>query len=244
MQDLIKGARYLIKGFGLIQQKGIRHFAYLPVLINAVLFSIAIWLGTSQFDSWMNALMPTWLPEWLVSVLMWILWPLFFLLIAVIVFFTFSIIANILAAPFNGPLAEAVERKISNQSPPEMSFSDILKDTPKILISELGKLIYMLKWVIPLLLISFIPLINFISPVLWVMYSSWILALDYHDFPMGNHQIFFKEQRQKLKQKRNLALGFGLATMGVTMIPLLNFIVIPAAVAGATVLYLENLKAS
>ncbi|MDT8372288.1 MAG: sulfate transporter CysZ, partial [Gammaproteobacteria bacterium] len=49
-------------------------------------------------------------------------------------------------------------------------------------------------------------------------------------------------QRQILKQKRLLALGFGLATLGATMIPIVNFLVIPAAVAGATALYLERLK--
>lgn len=242
MQDLMQGARYLLKGFGLIQQKGIRHFAYLPVLINTVLFSIAIWLGFSQLDAWMNALMPTWLPEWLISILVWVLWPLLFLLTALIVFFTFSMIANILAAPFNGPLAEAVELKLSGQAPPAMSMAEILKSTPKMIFNEIRKLGYILGWAIPLLLISVVPGINIVAPVLWVLFSSWMLALDYHDFPMGNHQIFFKEQRQVLKQKRSLALGFGLATMGATMIPLVNFLVIPAAVAGATALFVDHFQ--
>jgi CysZ protein len=158
------------------------------------------------------------------------------------VFFTFSIIANILAAPFNGLLAEAVEVKLSGQAPPAMAWTRIIKDSPKMIFNEIRKLGYLLIWMIPLLLLSFIPVINIVSPVLWVLFSSWILALDYHDFPMGNHQLLFKQQRMLLKQKRGLALGFGLATMGVTMIPILNFLVIPAAVAGATALYLENLK--
>ncbi|MCX4186320.1 sulfate transporter CysZ [Methylophaga sp. OBS4] len=242
MQDLVKGARYLIQGFSLINQPGVRRFAYLPMAINTLLFSIAIWFGISEFDPWMNALMPTWLPEWLASALMWILWPIFLLLLVLIVFFTFSIIANMLAAPFNGPLAEAVEIKLSGQAPPAMAWTRIIKDTPKMIFNEIRKLGYLLIWMIPLLLLSFIPVVNIVSPLLWVLFSSWILALDYHDFPMGNHQLLFNQQRMVLKQKRGLALGFGLATMGATMIPILNFLVIPAAVAGATALYLENLK--
>jgi CysZ protein len=39
-----------------------------------------------------------------------------------------------------------------------------------------------------------------------------------------------------------LAIGFGLATLAATMIPFINFLVIPAAVAGATALYLEQLR--
>jgi CysZ protein len=187
-------------------------------------------------------MMPGWLPDWALSILMWVLWPLFFLLIAIIVFFSFSIIGNILSAPFNGPLAEAVELKVSGQAPPAMSFAEILKDTPKMIFNEFRKLGYLILWAIPLLILSFIPVLNIASPVLWALFSGWMLALDYHDFPMGNHQLFFKEQRERLREKKSLALGFGLATMGVTMIPVVNFIVIPAAVAGATVLYLENLK--
>lgn len=242
MQNFIKGARYLLQGFSLINLPGVRRYAYLPMLINTLLFSGAIWFGINGFDGWMNALMPNWLPEWLVSALMWILWPIFFLLIALIIFFSFSIIANILAAPFNGPLAEAVEVRHSGQAPPAMAWGQIIKDTPKMIFNEIRKLGYMLKWMIPLLLLSFIPVINIVTPVLWVLFSSWILALDYHDYPMGNHNLLFDKQRQALKQQRGLALGFGAATMAATMIPIINFLVIPAAVAGATVLYLENLR--
>jgi len=78
--------------------------------------------------------------------------------------------------------------------------------------------------------------------VLWVLFSSWMLALDYHDYPMGNHQLLFREQRGILRQNRSLALGFGFATLGATMIPIVNFFVIPAAVAGATALFVEHLK--
>jgi CysZ protein len=69
-----------------------------------------------------------------------------------------------------------------------------------------------------------------------------MLAIDYHDYPMGNHQLLFNEQREVLKKKRTLALGFGMATMLATMIPIVNFFVIPAAVAGATALYVNRLK--
>jgi CysZ protein len=101
---------------------------------------------------------------------------------------------------------------------------------------------YSLFLVIPLLLLSWIPGLNLLAPALWLLFTSWTLALDYHDYPMGNHQLDFKQQRNRLRQHRGLALGFGGATMLATMIPIVNFLVIPAAVAGATVLYLENLK--
>ena len=108
--------------------------------------------------------------------------------------------------------------------------------------NELRKILYLLMWVIPLLILSWIPGLNLLAPILWLFFSSWTLALDYHDYPMGNHQMAFKQQREILRSQRGLALGFGLATMVATMIPIVNFLVIPAAVAGATKLFVENLK--
>jgi len=242
MQNIVRGARYLLQGFSLINQPGVRRFAYLPMLINTVLFSIAIWFGVSNFGGWLDALMPDWLPTWLESVLTWLIWPLFVLLLVIIVFFTFSVVANILAAPFNGILAEMVERNVAGTPPPEMPWAQMLKDSPKMIFNELRKTGYLLLWVIPLVILSWIPGLNLFAPALWLLFTSWTLALDYHDYPMGNHQLDFRQQRSILRNNRGLALGFGGATMLATMIPIVNFLVIPAAVAGATVLYLENLK--
>lgn len=242
MGDFIRGARYLLGGFSLINQPGVRRFAYIPILINTLLFSGAIWFGISQFDYWMVELTPTWLPEWLANALMWILWPLFAVLILIIVFFTFTILANIVAAPFNGLLAEAVEKRLSNQPPPEQTTMQLIADAPRMIWNEIRKLGYLLKWMLPLLLLSWIPGLNLIAPLLWIGFSSWTLALDYHDYPLGNHLLGFPEQRALLGQKRGLALGFGMTTLGATMIPVINFLVIPAATAGATQLYVERLK--
>jgi CysZ protein len=243
MENLLKGAGYLIKGFKLMNQDGIRRFAYLPMAINALLFSAAIWFGYSQFDSWLNSLMPGWLPDWLMSAVMWLIMPIFTALVSIIVFFSFSILANFLASPFNGPLAEAVERKLTGQTPTSLPWEQIVIDTPSVLWNELIKIRYFLLWIIPLFIFSWIPVVNIVAPVLWFLFSGWMLTLEYHDYPMGNHHLKFPEQRDKLKTQRGLTLGFGLATLAVTMIPIVNFIVIPAAVSGATALYLEQIKA-
>ncbi len=69
-----------------------------------------------------------------------------------------------------------------------------------------------------------------------------MLAISYVDYPMGNHGLTFPEQRRQLGQRRYLALGFGGAVMCALAIPVVNFLVIPAAVAGATILWVERLE--
>ena len=81
MTGLFQGMHYVLKGFSLITQKGIRPFVVLPLLINILIFSAGVWLATSQVERWMEQLLPTWL-HWLE----WLLWPLFILVIFFAVF--------------------------------------------------------------------------------------------------------------------------------------------------------------
>ena len=70
---------------------------------------------------------------------------------------------------------------------------------------------------------------------------QWVYVTNFN-WTKGNHNIRFKEQRARLGQKKLLSLGFGGSTLLATMIPLVNFFVMPAAVAGATALWVEQLK--
>jgi CysZ protein len=69
-----------------------------------------------------------------------------------------------------------------------------------------------------------------------------MLALQYIDYPMANHGFKFSAIRSRLRGRRLLGLGFGAATAGMTLVPVLNFIVMPSAVAGATALWVRELQ--
>ena len=63
------------------------------------------------------------------------------------------------------------------------------------------------------------------------------MALQYTDYPMANHGLDFPAQRRLLGHRRWLALGFGIVVMALTLIPVVNFLVMPIAVAGATAMW-------
>jgi CysZ protein len=50
--------------------------------------------------------------------------------------------------------------------------------------------------------------------------------------------------RRTLRRHRSLSIGFGSAAAGLTMIPIVNFVVMPAAVAGATAMWVRELSTS
>ena len=101
---------------------------------------------------------------------------------------------------------------------------------------------YFIAWSVPFLVLFIIPGVNLAAPILWFIFSAWMLALEYCDYPMGNHGIPFRDQRRLLRKHGLLNLGFGTATLVATSIPIVNLFAMPAAVAGATALWLENMR--
>jgi CysZ protein len=238
ISDITIGIQALARGTRLLNQPGIRIYVIIPFFINLVLFGALVWIGYSQFKIFIDWLLPD-LPAWL-AFLEWLAWLFFTVLAALTVFFCFTPVANIVAAPFNALMAEKIEMHLTGKAPSSsVSFAKMAVDAIR---SQLGKLVYILLWALGLVLVSLIPVINLIAPVLWVIFGSWLLSLEYFDYPMGNHDIVFAEEKRYLRERRGIALGFGGGVMVMTSIPVVNFIAMPVAVAGATLLWVEQLQ--
>lgn len=235
---MFHGARCLFTGIKILTRSGLRRFVIIPVVINIVIFAVVLWFGLQWFDQFLSNMLPDWL-AWAE----FILWPLFALSYFLIVFYLFALLINVIAAPFNGLLAEKVEQHLRGQSITDTgtSTTQLLKEIPRSIGNEISKLFYFLLRSIPLLLLFVIPGVNIIAPFLWLLFSAWILSLEYLDYPLGNHNITFKSTRMLVRQQRLTCLSFGAMVTGFTMLPVVNFIAMPAAVAGATVLYVESL---
>jgi CysZ protein len=241
MNDLFKGVGYLREGLRLMRTPGLRRYVAVPLLVSIVLFSAAILAGIHWLEVLLGWLLG-WLPSWL-DWLQYLLWPLFALTGVLLVFYTFSLLTNLVAAPFNGLLAEAVERHLDGRTMEDAGgLKALLADIVPSLVSELRKLLYIGLRALPLALLFLIPPVNLAAPFLWALFSAWMLVIEYMDYPMGNHRLRFAEQRKRLRGRRLLGLGFGGASMLMTMIPVVNFLAMPASVAGATAMWVREFK--
>ena len=239
MHPAQRGTDYFTAGFKLVLQPGLRLFVLLPLSINLLLFIGLISVAVQQFDVLLDTFMPS-LPDWL-SFLEYVLWPMFALLVLVIMFFTFTMMANLLAAPFNGFLSEKVEGVVrgTDLSPP-FNWSELLAMVPRTISRELRKLAYFLPRAIALLLLSLIPGINIVATPLWIVFGVWMMAVQYIDFPADNHKLGWNEMLAWLREKRWQSLGFGGMTYLVLLIPVVNLLAMPAAVAGATLFWVRE----
>ncbi len=242
----MRGAGYAVSGLRALPRPEYRRFVAWPLVINIVVFGLGLWLSAELLgrliDQWVGVAV-SWLPgwlDWLGVLVTGLLWVVFALGALILVFYTFTVVANLLGAPFNGLLAERVEATLTGRPGSiEIPLWRELLATP---VQELRKLAYFLLRAVPLLVLFLIPGVNVIAPFVWALFSAWMLALQYADYPMANHGIRFPDQRAMLRAEPSLALGFGSGVLLLTLIPGLNFLAMPAAVIGATQLWVEHLR--
>ncbi|AIU66089.1 sulfate transporter CysZ [Vibrio coralliilyticus] len=235
------GFGYFFYGLELAVKPGIRQFVLLPLLANVLLVGGALFYLFSHLDVWIEQLIGQ-LPGFL-SWLSYILWPLLVLTILATFSYFFSTLANFVAAPFNGLLAEKVERHLTGKAVNDDGMLAVVKDTPRILAREWKKLLYVLPKAIGLFILLLIPALGqTLGPILWFGFTAWMLAVQYCDYPFDNHKVPFNEMRNSLKQKQGKAYSFGALVAIFTTTPILNLIVMPVAVCGATAIWVAEFK--
>lgn len=235
--SISSGAACFGKGLQLILRPELRRFVILPLLVNLSLFTALVTTAWHYFEHWLNWLLPE-LPDWLAWLDM-LLWPLFAALLALVMFFTFSVVANLIAAPFNGLLSEKVELLLRGPmaAVPQISLMQLI---PRTLNREMQKLAYLLPKVIGLLVLTLIPGVNLIAAPLWLLLSVWMMAVQYVDYPADNNLMSWSDMLGWLRRRRWSSLGFGGLAYLALLVPGLNILLMPAAVAGATVLWVEE----
>ncbi len=232
------GFGYFLHGAELATQKGIRHFVLLPLLANIVIVGTALYFLFSNLGAWID-LWLGYLPEWL-AWLEYLLWPLLVITIIGLFSYFFSTLANFIAAPFNGLLAEKVENHLTGRVD-RSGVTDVIKDLPRVFKREWQKLWYTIPKAIGLFLLMLIPALGqTVAPILWFLFTAWMLAVQYCDYPFDNHKVPFSTMRRELKQNQGSAYSFGMLVSLFTTIPLLNLVVMPIAVCGATAMWVDK----
>jgi len=241
LNELKSGFHYFVMGWHFITQKGLRRFVIMPIALNTVLLSGLFWLFITQISQAIDWTM-SFIPDWL-SFLSVILLVLSIGSILLFFYFAFTTLSGFIAAPFNGLLAEKVEKMLTGEAVNDDGFAEIMKDVPRMLNREWQKLWYSLPKFVGLFLLSFIPVIGqTIIPVLTFLFTCWMMAIQYCDYPFDNHKISFGIMKNALGERRTESLTFGALITLCTALPIVNLVVIPVAVCGATVMWVENYR--
>lgn len=232
------GLDCFLNGFSLILKPGLRQYFVIPILINTVVLLLLAGTGYQYFNSWIDIIMG-WFPDWM-SALYWLVWIIALLVVLVLVLFLFTFIANIIASPFNALLSIKVEEQLTG-SPPVSNVS-IWMVLPRTIAREVMKLFYVIPRLLFLVILTVIPVVNTVSPFLWVLFGAWMMAIQYADYGADNNDVSFGELKDRLGECRMDAVMFGLPAYLLLTVPVVNLILMPVGVAGGTRFWVEHLR--
>ena len=235
MKDFLIGFGYPWRGLGILLQPRLRALAWWPIIINAVLFSVALYYLVVQINDWISELLPGWL-IWLE----WLLWPLFMLIALAVTLFSFARIANLIAAPFNARLCRMLMRMRPEDPLTQAAEKQTWRNDLRLVGHEILKLSVFLVWFLPLLALSTIPFVGFLAQIVLLYFGMYWCALEYLDYPLSEAGVTLPQLRERIRQQRILMLGFGAGQLLLSLTPVFNLVSVPAGVVAATRLCQER----
>jgi CysZ protein len=233
---------YWFRALNWVMKAPLRPYVLLPLMLNIGLFICLFVFGFSYITESIGPMIASWMPgwEWLASIVAVMVFVLVFTVFMPVLSMLFSIFGAMIIAPFCGLLADKTARLHSPNHPfPEVPLSKMIANS---IVREVRKLMYFIPRVIILLILSFIPVINIVMPLVWLIFGAWMLALQYADFAADNDGYSFNQTKDLLWQKKNHAIGMGIVIYFIALIPILNFIVIPVSVIAGTLLWIEQIR--
>jgi len=225
----------------LLRHPSLLRFVLIPFLINVSLFSGLVYYGIQFFDEFVAKLIPSG-EAWYWVIVFYSLWVIAAAVTAVLVFFTFTVVGNLIASPFNDLLSTKTEELISGARGDEkFSLRQFWSDSLQILLTELKKILIFVVIMALLFLLNFLPGIgSVVFSVFAFLLTVFFLVLEYFGFVAYRKRLGFREQRKFIWSRFSMSFGFGVGVMALLTLPLLNFICIPLGVIGATQMWCET----
>lgn len=216
-------------------------YILIPFVINVAVFTGAVWFGLDFFASTVAGYIPQG-DAWYWAILSWLLWVVAVLLTAVLVFFSFTVVGNLLASPFNELLSERTEEVLTSRvTDRPFSLKHFATDSMKTVLMEGKKLLVFVAAMVLILPLNLIPGFgNALYTLLAVSLTLYFLCFEYLSFIMVRKQQFFRAQQRYILTRKFLMLGFGCGVMALLAIPFMQLLCIPLAVIGATRLWCEE----
>ena len=237
----VRGFSYPLRAVRFLAKKpGLLKYLAIPFFINLLVFSLSVYFGLDIFNGLLDAYAPG-TETWYGVILYYLAWMVALLLTVVVVFFSFTVIGNLIASPFNELLSERCEELLSG-SLSEQSFSlqRFWLDAKHALLVEVKKLSLFIIGMLLLLAINLIPGFgSAVYAVLAPLFTLVFLVVEYLAFVLMRKKLDFADQRRYIFKHPVLMAGFGSGVFCLLAIPFAQFFCIPLAVVGATLLWCD-----
>ncbi|BAU82969.1 integral membrane protein [Streptomyces laurentii] len=238
MRDIGAGFGYLLQGQKWVFGHG-RWFGFglLPGLVTFVLYAgafVGLFYGADDLTAWATPFADDWGSPWqglLRGTLTFLVFGLG-LFLAVI---TFTAVTLLIGQPFYESLSEAVDRAEGGEAPE--SGRPLWQELWVSARDSLRVLVRVALYGVLLFAAGFIPVVGqTVVPALGFCVSGFFLTEELTAVALQRRDVDFKERLGLLRGRRTLALGFGVPLTLFFLVPFIAVLLMPGAVAGATLM--------
>jgi CysZ protein len=242
MREFAAGARMLAAGIGYWRRApGAMARGLIPAVVVALVFSgllIALAIALPGIVTWATPFADGWSAAW-ATTLRIALGVATFGGALVLTAVTFTAATLVVGEPFYDRIWRAVEQQETGGIPDApYGVARAAGDALGLVVRGVGAAI--LAW-----LLGLIPLIGApLGLAAGITLTGWLLADELTSRALTARGIDRRARRALLRRRRGRALGFGVATQACFLVPLGAVVIMPAAVAGSTLLAQQLLSES
>jgi CysZ protein len=216
---------------------------FIPGLIYSILFFLGIYLFVkssnsaieyilmkSGLEAWMNKMQNSWLSFLLIfgQVILNLILLLFY-------FSLFKYLFLIIGSPLFAYLSEKTEAIIEGKDYP-FSFKQLMKDIVRGVKLALRNMLWQTVYTISILILSFIPVFNFFTPLLALLVECYYLGFSMLDYSCERNKLSTSQSITFIGRHKGLAIGNGMVFYLMHFIPVLGWLLAPSyAVIAATI---------
>lgn len=212
----------------------------IPGLIYTILFIIGIYLFYVSSSSAIEfMLQKSGIEEWIKN--SWLSFLLIFaqiilnLILLLFYFSLFKYLFLIIGSPLFAYLSEKTESIIEGKEYP-FNFKQLMKDIIRGIKLALRNMLWQTVYTISILILSFIPVIGWVTPLLALLVECYYLGFSMLDYSCERNKLSTAQSIGFIGRHKGLAIGNGMVFYLMHFIPILGWLLAPSyAVIAATI---------
>lgn len=245
MKELILGFTKYLYAYRFVKNHKLWSFVLIPGLVN-ILVVVGIIYASVYFNDDIRLFitdqsigLKDYLPNFLVTAFVFFVGVMIRLILFALYFYFYKTAIMILLSPMMSYLAEKVREILTGELKP-FSLDQMLNDSWRgVRISVRGLFLELICYLI-LGLLVFIPIVNFLTPVLLILIQSYFHGFSMLDYCMEARGYDYQESIDSIKKRKPLAIGNGIGFYTLTLIPIIGWMLAPTLGIVSAYLSLER----